>query len=76
MALNGAHLILTPASLPINAEAYAYFFNRTIACENGLFIICANRIGRKRTFSLLAGVRLLAVQERFWQKLVKGLSKS
>ncbi len=53
MALNEEYLILTPANLPINAEAYANFFNRTIACENRLFIISANRIGEKKNIRFI-----------------------
>jgi predicted amidohydrolase len=48
LALKGAQVILNPANLPMNAEVYANFLNRTRACENRVFIINANRVGEER----------------------------
>jgi predicted amidohydrolase len=48
MALKGAQMILNPANLPEGAEVYRNFFNRARACENRLFLINADRIGKER----------------------------
>jgi predicted amidohydrolase len=53
MALNGAQVICNPTNLPKNIDMYANFFNRSRACENWLFVVSANRVGRERNFQFI-----------------------
>lgn len=48
LALNGAQVILHTANLPEGTEAYADFLNRSRACENRVFMVHVNRVGKER----------------------------
>jgi predicted amidohydrolase len=59
MALKGAQVILTPANLPQGAEAYPDFLNQARACENRLFIVHANRVGRERNVQFIGRSQII-----------------
>ena len=58
-ALMGAQIILSPANLPIGAEAYSNFINKTRACENKVFIVSANRVGKENGFGFLGKSQII-----------------
>lgn len=64
MALKGAQVILTPANLPQGAEAYPNFLNQARACENRLFIVHANRVGRERNVQFIGRSQIIGCSGR------------
>jgi predicted amidohydrolase len=60
MALKGVQIILNPANLPKNAEAYANFYNLARSCENRLFLVSANRVGEERNVRFIGRSQIIS----------------
>jgi predicted amidohydrolase len=52
-ALRGARLILQPTNQPEGGDSHADFFTRARACENRVYLVSCNRVGREGGFTFI-----------------------
>lgn len=60
LALQGARIIFLPTELPKGGEAHPDYLSKARSCENRVYIVTANRIGRERGFKYIGRSQIIS----------------